>query len=114
MMVRNSAPWVSAPNAGRRISMTMDESKTCHLHRRDFLAAAAGTAAVLMGTRGAARTATGAPPPPPQVPLGKTGITLSRVGQGTGMSGGNRQSNHTRMGFEKLVALLRHSYERGI
>jgi 1-deoxyxylulose-5-phosphate synthase len=30
------------------------------------------------------------------------------------MNGGGRQSNHTRMGFEKLVALLRHSYERGI
>ena len=88
--------------------------KTCHLHRREFIAAAAGTAAALMGTRAAGETAPATPPPPPQVPLGKTGITLSRVGQGTGMSGGNRQSNHTRMGFEKLVALLRHSYERGI
>lgn len=53
-------------------------------------------------------------PPPPIVTLGKTGITLSRVGQGSGMSGGNRQSNHTRMGFEKLVALFRHAYDRGV
>ncbi len=39
---------------------------------------------------------------------------MSRVGQGTGMHGHNRQSNHTRLGFEKFVALMRHSYERGI
>jgi aryl-alcohol dehydrogenase-like predicted oxidoreductase len=30
------------------------------------------------------------------------------------MHGGNRQSDHARMGFEKLVALLRHSYDRGV
>ncbi len=95
--------------------MPMDGKDEIHLHRREFIAAAAGTAAVFMGgSRCAARPAASDPPPPPQVPLGKTGITLSRVGQGTGMSGGNRQSNHTRMGFEKLVALLRHAYERGI
>jgi aryl-alcohol dehydrogenase-like predicted oxidoreductase len=39
---------------------------------------------------------------------------MSRVGQGTGMHGGNRQSDHTRMGFQKFVSLMRHSYERGI
>lgn len=85
------------------------------IKRRDFLAAVAGTAAVLNDFGRTARAA--APddiPPPPQVPLGKTGITLSRVGQGTGMRGGNRQSNHTRMGFEKLVALFRHAYDRGV
>jgi len=46
--------------------------------------------------------------------LGKTKIKLSRVGIGTGMRGGNRQSNHTRMGKEKLEKLLRTAYERGI
>jgi aryl-alcohol dehydrogenase-like predicted oxidoreductase len=30
------------------------------------------------------------------------------------MHGGNRQSDHSRMGFEKLVSLLRHDYERGV
>ena len=39
---------------------------------------------------------------------------MSRVGQGTGVSGGNRQSNQSRMGFERLVALFRHAYDRGI
>jgi aryl-alcohol dehydrogenase-like predicted oxidoreductase len=48
------------------------------------------------------------------VSLGQTKIKMSRVCQGTGMSGGNRQSNHTRMGKEKLEALLHGGYERGI
>lgn len=84
--------------------------------RRDFIgtAAAAGAAACL-GTAGKlAQAAEDLPPPPPQVPLGRTGVMLSRVGQGTGVHGGNRQSDQTRMGFEKLVSLFRHSYDRGI
>ena len=48
------------------------------------------------------------------VKLGNTGITMSRVGQGTGVFGGNRQSNQTRRGFEHLVDLFVHSYNRGI
>lgn len=48
------------------------------------------------------------------VTLGQTGIKLSRVGLGTGMRGGNRQSNQTRLGKEKLYALLRGAYDRGI
>ncbi len=85
------------------------------IERREFVAAVAGAA--IGASWGGTRTvgAESAPiPRPPQVPLGKTGITLSRVGQGTGMRGGGRQSNHTRLGFEKLVALFRHGYERGV
>jgi aryl-alcohol dehydrogenase-like predicted oxidoreductase len=84
------------------------------LNRRTFLAATTAGAAACLG--GAARAAEGAkaPPPPPQVPLGKTGVTLSRVAMGTGVRGGDRQSNQTRMGFDKLVGLFRHAYERGI
>lgn len=91
--------------------MTMSE-----LSRRNFLAATTGTATCLGALRHTAQAATAsvAPSPPPQVPLGNTGITLSRVGQGTGMRGGNRQSDHTRLGFERLVHLLRHAYDRGI
>jgi aryl-alcohol dehydrogenase-like predicted oxidoreductase len=48
------------------------------------------------------------------VPLGKTKIKVSRVGFGTGMRGGNRQSNQTRLGKEKFEALLQTSYERGV
>lgn len=83
------------------------------INRRAFLASTAGAAAGLEAAPLLAQE-TAKIPPPPQVPLGKTGITLSRVGQGTGMHGGNRQSNHTRMGFEKLVALFRHAFDRGI
>ncbi len=81
------------------------------LNRRHFIAATAGAAAIA----GTSRAHEGpVVPRPPTVPLGKTGIRLSRVGQGTGMHGSKRQSNHTRMGFEKLISLLRHSYDRGI
>ena len=83
------------------------------INRRNFLAATAG-AATYVAASGGSTQASETPAPPPQVPLGNTGITMSRVGQGTGMHGGSRQSDHTRMGFEKLVGLLRHAYERGI
>ena len=48
------------------------------------------------------------------VPLGKTKIMVSRVGFGTGMRGGRRQSNQTRLGKEKFEGLLQSSYERGV
>jgi aryl-alcohol dehydrogenase-like predicted oxidoreductase len=48
------------------------------------------------------------------VPLGRTNLEVSRVCIGTGMRGGNRESNQTRMGKEKFEALLRGSYERGV
>jgi aryl-alcohol dehydrogenase-like predicted oxidoreductase len=81
------------------------------VNRRQFVEATAAAATVL-GTVQAAEPV--AVPPPPQVPLGNTGITLSRVGQGTGVHGGRRQSDQTRMGFEKLVSLFHHAYDRGI
>ena len=48
------------------------------------------------------------------VPLGRTKLKLSRFCLGTGMSGSSRQSNHTRMGKQKLDALLQGAYDRGI
>jgi aryl-alcohol dehydrogenase-like predicted oxidoreductase len=39
---------------------------------------------------------------------------MSRLGQGTGVHGGERQSDQTRMGFAKLVDLMHHAYDRGI
>ena len=83
------------------------------IDRRNFLGRAAGVAAGLAAAT-ELKAAEIPPPPPPRVPLGPTGIELSRVGQGTGVHGGNRQSDQTRMGFQKLVALFRHSYDRGI
>jgi aryl-alcohol dehydrogenase-like predicted oxidoreductase len=97
------------------------------IDRRRFLGSAAGAAAVL-GTTGALRAAANAektpattstnatdrPPAPPIVQLGKTKIKMSRLGQGTGVHGGDRQSDQTRMGFAKLVDLMHHAYDRGI
>jgi aryl-alcohol dehydrogenase-like predicted oxidoreductase len=95
------------------------------MDRRRFLGNAAGAAAVL-GTTGALRaaatsekapaseSATDRPPSPPMIELGKTKIKMSRLGQGTGVHGGDRQSDQTRMGFAKLVDLMHHAYDRGI
>lgn len=98
------------------------------LDRRRFLSATAGAAAA-MGTSGLLRAeeagqvppsnaasagSNGRPPAPPIIKLGKTGIEMSRLGQGTGVRGGDRQSDQTRMGFAKLVELMHHAYDRGI
>ena len=48
------------------------------------------------------------------VELGKTGIKTTRLSMGTGIRGGNRQSNLTRMGQERAVKLVREIYERGV
>jgi 1-deoxyxylulose-5-phosphate synthase len=93
------------------------------IDRRRFLGTAAGAAAVLGASslradQQAAGVAgglpVGAPPAPPIVELGSTGVQMSRLGQGTGVHGGERQSDQTRMGFAKLVDLMRHAYDRGI
>jgi 1-deoxyxylulose-5-phosphate synthase len=84
------------------------------LDRRTFLGATAGAAAYFTSHAHAARFSDSEIPAPPQVQLAGTEITMSRVGLGTGMHGGNRQSDHTRMGFEKLVALMQHGYDRGV
>ena len=84
------------------------------INRRNFLMATAGASTLLGGLKAANILAAEPIARPPQIELGNTGIKMSRLGQGTGMKGGNRQSNHTRLGFEKLVALMRHGYERGV
>lgn len=48
------------------------------------------------------------------VPLGKTGIQVSRLAQGTGFNGGKKTSAHTRMGAEKFNHLLHHSLDQGV
>ncbi|MBN2269913.1 MAG: aldo/keto reductase [Sedimentisphaerales bacterium] len=87
------------------------------MKRREFLTRSiAGAGGLLLGSH----LAPGATPkngmynPYELVRLGSTKIKVSRVGLGTGMRGGGRQSNHTRMGHEKFDALARGCYERGI
>lgn len=97
---------------------------TSHMNRRAFLGATAGAAALGATTAlqsaspneqsPASATTTGRPPAPPMIQLGNTKIEMSRLGQGTGVHGGNRQSDQTRMGFAKLVDLMHHAYDRGI
>lgn len=87
------------------------------IKRREFLKRSAlGVGAVMLGTN--VVPASESKPvfcdPYERVPLGRTGLKVSRLCQGTGMRGGNRQSDQTRMGKEKFYALLRGGYERGI
>jgi aryl-alcohol dehydrogenase-like predicted oxidoreductase len=49
-----------------------------------------------------------------RVALGKTGVVVSRLAQGTGVHGGKRQSDHTRMGQEAFTRLVRHGFEQGV
>ncbi len=87
------------------------------LGRRDLLrGTVAGAGLLVMDGCSAAQTPapSGSFDPYEKVPLGKTKILVSRVGFGTGMRGGNRQSNQTRMGKEKFEALLREAYDRGV
>jgi aryl-alcohol dehydrogenase-like predicted oxidoreductase len=48
------------------------------------------------------------------VTLGRTGIKVSRLAQGTGWNGGARSSAHTRLGEKEFTRLIRHSIDRGI
>ena len=48
------------------------------------------------------------------VELGKTGIKVSRLAQGTGFNGYNHSSEHTRQGKAAFDRLLRHSLDEGI
>ncbi len=87
------------------------------MRRREFLARSiAGATGCLLGPRFA--TAAEQKPvmfdPYERVPLGKTKLMVSRVGFGTGMRGGMRQSNQTRLGKEKFETLIRAAYERGV
>lgn len=49
-----------------------------------------------------------------RVAIGKTGLKFSRIVLGTGMRGGNRQSNHTRLGKENFEGLIRTAFDRGV
>jgi len=94
------------------------ESHSDGLNRRQFLRSSAGATLGLGGlsgasAAGAAKTAAKRTPTD-LVPLGKTGLTASRLALGTGMRGSKRQSNQTKLGFVKLVHLLRHAFDSGV
>ena len=83
--------------------------------RREFLGTVlAGAGGMLMDVGADAQQKRPVRSPTERVALGTTGIRASFVGIGTGMRGWMRQSNHTRMGKEAFVALVRHAYDNGI
>ena len=87
------------------------------MKRREFLTRSiAGMGGLLLGPGCiiAAEKKPAMSDPYERVPLGKTNIKVSRVGFGTGMRGGGRQSNQTRLGKETFEGLLQASYERGV
>jgi len=86
------------------------------LSRRQFLTSTLVlTGGALLGPRFTAPALAAAPPNPFElVPLGKTGLKVTRIGIGTGMHGGNRQSDHTRMGKAAFEALIKEAWERGV
>ena len=80
------------------------------LNRRQFAVPIIGAAATLAARKAwAASSLT-----PPQITLNNTGVTMSRMGFGTGVKAGERQSALTRQGFAKAVGLFQHCYDRGI
>jgi len=87
------------------------------IQRREFVKRSAlGLGGILAGVP-LARAAESKPAffdPYETVPLGQTKLKVSRFCIGTGMHGGNRQSDHTRMGKQKLEALLQGAYDRGV
>src|SRR6478672_8262804 len=87
------------------------------LARRDFIKRSAiGVGSVLAGSS-LVRGKEAFPSrfdPCEQVQLGQTKIKMSRVCMGTGVHGGQRASNQTRMGKEKFQALIQGAYERGV
>jgi aryl-alcohol dehydrogenase-like predicted oxidoreductase len=88
-----------------------------HVNRRDFMVkTAAATTAVMAAAPAVAARARGALPkgPTESVVLGKTGISVSLIGMGTGSIGSGQASNQTRLGVNGFTRVVRHALERGI
>ncbi len=89
-----------------------------HSRRRFLGAALAGAGALAVGPRwfssGQAKAATAKRTATDIVTLGKTGIKVSRLAQGTGYNGGGRSSAHTRLGEKEFDKLIHHDLDRGI
>ena len=85
------------------------------MDRRQFLAATvAGVSGLALAHRAVAAEAAAPPNPFEFVALGKTGLKVPRFGFGTGVRGGMRQSNLTRLGKDAAERLLRAAYDRGV
>jgi aryl-alcohol dehydrogenase-like predicted oxidoreductase len=87
------------------------------MKRRKFLQqSAVAVGGLLLGAHagGAATARPRSFDPFATVPLGRSKLKVSRLCLGTGMKGGKRESNHTRMGRDKFEGLIHGSFERGV
>ncbi|MBE0536933.1 MAG: aldo/keto reductase [Phycisphaerae bacterium] len=85
------------------------------MKRREFLVRSlAGVGGLVVGAPVFAQAKPATFDPYERFELARTGIKVSRLCQGTGIRGGNQESNHTRMGKEKFDAIICGGYERGI
>jgi predicted aldo/keto reductase-like oxidoreductase len=86
-------------------------------NRRGFLKTTLSGAGLLVMAPtwlGAAEPATESYRGTDTVTLGRTGIKVSRLAQGTGYNGSARASDHTRLGEKAFDGLVRHSLDEGI
>jgi aryl-alcohol dehydrogenase-like predicted oxidoreductase len=87
------------------------------IKRREFLKQSAiGVGGLIVGnaTSRAAEAKASSFDPYETVPLGRSGLKVSRFCLGTGAHGSNRQSNQTRLGKEKFESLINGAYDRGV
>ena len=84
------------------------------MKRRQFLGATLGVGALTATLPLHAQETTKKDlPPVPLIQLTKD-VKCSSIGFGTGMRGGMRQTNLTRLGWEKGIPLLRFAYDHGV
>jgi aryl-alcohol dehydrogenase-like predicted oxidoreductase len=87
------------------------------IQRREFLKRSALSVTGMLVSGSVVRAAepkVGRYDPFETVPLGKSSLKLGRVCMGTGVKGGGRASNQTRLGKEKFETLIKGAYERGV
>jgi aryl-alcohol dehydrogenase-like predicted oxidoreductase len=89
-----------------------------HHTRRDFLKTSASGAGMLVASSAVLSAAEVRRPVHyagnDVVPLGRTGIRVSRLAQGTGLNGRSQSSEHTRQGRAAFERLVRHSIDEGV
>ncbi len=78
--------------------------------RRHFAAFLGGAAAAAPAAAGASAPSRAAE----LVTLGKTGVRVTRLAQGTGFNGSGRSSEHTRIGTRAFTSLVRHDLDLGV
>lgn len=78
--------------------------------RRHFAAFLGSAAAAASGAARAAAPSKAAE----MVTLGKTGVRVTRLAQGTGFNGSGRSSEHTRIGTRAFTSLVRHDLDLGV